>query len=178
MGQIVDTVKGQFDEITKEMESRIGNESTSNISKKQQVVEDAYENLFEEDDLDDPEIIPQEKGITFQDTDDPPFVEDLDEHISVKLMLPVSGELKEGTILRRKRKADEKAMTEKKAKNAKQAKEAATTNEEEQKAGRGRGKRGSKSRAANGRSNKRKPPPNRQLKKEAFTQNTFLVISR
>ena len=93
-------------EFTKEMESRIGNESTSTISNKEQVVEDAYENLFEEDDLDDPEIIPQEKGITFQDTDDPPFVEDLDEHIGVKLMLPVSGELKEGTILRRKRKAD------------------------------------------------------------------------
>ena len=71
-----------------------------------QYQDDPYTTLFEDDNLDDENIEPQENIHDNNIVNDPPIVEKYDEHVGVKLRLPVSGELQYGTVLRRKRHSD------------------------------------------------------------------------
>ena len=100
-------------DFTKEMESYIGNYAAATFKAHDSYGLDPYERLFEEDDLDNEDISPQEydeKGEPFHRfnadqflTSDPPYTENTDEHIGLTLSLPYKGTLRRGTIKRRKR---------------------------------------------------------------------------
>ena len=106
-------VKRRCSDYTREMESFIGNYANATFRAHEAYGDDPYEHIFPPDDLDDEDILPQEfdeKGepiLRFEADNflasDPPFVETNDEHIGVQLNLPYKGELRRGTILRRKR---------------------------------------------------------------------------
>ena len=91
---------------TKEMESLIGNDSNTILT------DDPYASLFDEDNLDDEEIELQESLDSKNSSNipitnnDPPLIENFDEHIGVRMKLPVAGEMKKGVVTKRKRSHD------------------------------------------------------------------------
>ena len=105
--------KRRCDDYTKEMESIIGNYTAATFRAHDLYGPDPYENIFESDELDDENIIPQEvddagEPIHRAEADDflandPPYAETTDEHLGIQLNLPYKGEMKRGTIVRRKR---------------------------------------------------------------------------
>ena len=106
-------IKRRCDDYTKEMESHIGNYAAATFRSHQAYGSDPYENIFESDDLDNEDILPQEldeNGVPLIRLDaddyfptDPPYAEMTDEHVGVELNLPYKGELRRGHIRRRKR---------------------------------------------------------------------------
>ena len=103
-------------EYTQSMESFIGNFTQSTQDNYENCVDDPYLNIFEDDELDDEEIEPQERDengniyhrLNLDDIDhDSPFMEEGDQYIGVKVPLPhPDGEMREATVKRRKRNHD------------------------------------------------------------------------
>ena len=113
-GEVEDPeIKRKCSDYTREMESYIGNYSAATFRSHQAYGSDPYEHIFEEDELDEEDILPQEldsneNPIHRLDAEeflqnDPPYVENTDEHIGMQVSLPYKGELRLGHILRRKR---------------------------------------------------------------------------
>ena len=106
-------IKRRCDDFTKEMESFIGNYTAATFRAHESYGTDPYDNIFEDDDLDDEDILPQEingagEPVIRADAEqflqnDPPFAETSDEHVGMTIDLPYKGEKRRGTIVRRKR---------------------------------------------------------------------------
>ena len=85
--------KRRCEDFTKEMESHIGNYVAGTFKNHENYGDDPYENMFEEDEMDDEDISPQEvdengNPILRIDVDnfletEPPFMENKDEHIGL-----------------------------------------------------------------------------------------------
>ena len=105
--------KRKCSDYTREMESYIGNYSAATLKSHQAYGSDHYENIFDDDELDDEDILPQEldqegNPVFRPDAEeflptDPPYAENSDEHIGMEINLPYKGELRRGRIMRRKR---------------------------------------------------------------------------
>ena len=109
-------MKEQMEAYTKSMESYIGNFTQPTQDKYEGGVDDPYENIFEDDELDDEYILLQEKGengeeYTRIDLDemehDSPYAEEGDRYIGMKVPLPhPKGEMQQATVKRRKKNDD------------------------------------------------------------------------
>ena len=103
-----EAIKRKKDDYTTEMESHIGNYSKATVSNSSIKSEDPYQELFDFDDGLDDEHEPQElddDNLPFRYPkieSDPPSANDDDEYVGMSLVLQNLGEMKEGTIKRRK----------------------------------------------------------------------------
>ena len=105
--------KRRCEDFTKEMESHIGNYVAGTFKNHDAYGENPYDNMFEDDELDDEDILPQEVDgngdpIPRIDVDyfletEPPFMENDDEHIGLELTLPNQGVQRKGRVVKRKR---------------------------------------------------------------------------
>jgi hypothetical protein len=109
-------IQRQMQHYTTSMESIIGNFSNSTQTKYESCGDDPYLNIFEQDDLDDEDVEPQEvdengniilqpelNSLDFE----APINEQNDNIIGAKIPLPHNaGEMKEATVIRRKRNHD------------------------------------------------------------------------
>ena len=108
--------KSQMDEYTTSMESFIGNFTQATQDKYIDSTDDPYQNIFEDDELDDEHVLLQERGedgepFTRLDLDeldhDSPYAEEGDRYIGMKVPLPhPEGEMKQATVKRRKKNED------------------------------------------------------------------------
>ena len=109
-------IKEQLSHFTTSMESFIGNFSRSTQDNYDNCSDDPYRNIFEDDDLDDEHIEPQERdssGNVIQRPEidsidfDAPYMEQGDKYIGTKIPLPhPEGELMQATVKQRKRNHD------------------------------------------------------------------------
>ena len=99
----------QMKTFSEEMESFIGNNAPSTMRHHEQYQSDPYETLFPPDQYDDEHIelfSHQNDHNDPLDRNDPPLLQNMDEHINIELMLPHSGEMKKGRVTSRKRTSD------------------------------------------------------------------------
>lgn len=109
-------LKVQLEHFTQSMESVIGNHTKATTNKCDDVADDPYSNLFEDDELDDEDIEFQERrqdGTLFDRPElddissDPPIAERTDNLIGVQASLPhPSGTMQNATVVGRKRNHD------------------------------------------------------------------------
>jgi hypothetical protein len=103
-------IKERMDLHTKTVESLIGNYTQATLDNcDDKHADDPYASMFESDDLDNEDIDPMHDESFKPDVDDikeAPFNEIDDKYIGMKVDLPHLGEMKEGTVRRRKRTAD------------------------------------------------------------------------
>ena len=109
-------ISQQMTDYTTSMESYIGHFTQSTQNNYDDCTDDPYENIFEDDDLDEEDVQLQERDsdgnlVVRPDLDildhDAPFVEEGDKYIGLKVPLPhPKGEMQQGTIKQRKRNHD------------------------------------------------------------------------
>ena len=98
-------VHSNMESFTKEMNSLIGNNAPSTMQSHSNYSDNPYENIFPPDQFDDEniEFFSHQNDHNDENLNDAPITQERDEHIGIELMLPVSGELKRGKVMSRKR---------------------------------------------------------------------------